>query len=356
MMTCDVCGHVNHDGLQYCENCGVELKKSTPAVAAAPATVPYASDPATPASSEPSSAPATADVLESATQTPVESVGGKVAAMVEEPIMAAVPAATESAVVNEPLTDSSINPTPSEATVNTPLEMPPLEMSPLEAPVLETPPLEPAVVEPEVVKEAMSEAAATGTVSSVQSEPVPAQDVDPSARTGPEGAVLSKTQPSSMGGEMPDAPVSSATLEQTAPVLPIIPVPADMSASTPDSSAASSGTPTPAKLGVKKFGALTGETLPLMGTNLVVGRFDPSTGPVELDVSSLPGAEHISRRHAEIYFEDGVWKVRDLGSTNGVFVKKAAEAGFSPRLQTPMPLGAGDEIAFGNMVLVFMVD
>lgn len=338
MITCDVCGHVNPDGLQYCENCGVELKKSAvltpaPAPVAAPATgVPYASDAPAPAPAESgaSSAPATAQVLEAASQTPDASIGGKVAAMVEEPIMAAVPARTEGTVINAP-TNSNTNgsstsephttPTPADATVSTPLEHPPVEMPPLE--------------------EAMSEAAASGTVSSVQSEPVPAENVHPTA------------VPSSMGGELPDSPVSSATLEGAQPV---IPVPANMSAAHVDSSTADSSTPTPAKLGVKKFGALTGETIPLMGTHLIVGRFDPSTGPVEIDVSSLPGAEHISRRHAEIYFEDGAWKVRDLGSTNGVFVKKAAESAFSPRLQTPMTLGTGDELAFGNMVLVFLVD
>ncbi len=340
MITCDVCGHVNPDGLQYCENCGVELKKSaatTPAPApAAPATgVPYASDapaPTTPAESGASSAPATAQVLEAASQTPDESIGGKVAAMVEEPIMAAVPARTEGTVINAPdsagESSSGTPPAPSDATVSTPLEHPPVKTPPLEMPPLETPSLE----------EAMSEAAASGTVSSVQSEPVPAENVHPTA------------QPESKGGEMPDTPVSSATLNNAQPM---IPVPADMSAG---SAASSSGTPTPAKLGVKKFGALTGDTIPLMGTYLIVGRFDPSTGPVEIDVSSLPGAEHISRRHAEIYFEDGAWKVRDLGSTNGVFVKKAGETAFSPRLQTPMTLGAGDELAFGNMVLVFLVD
>jgi len=321
----------------------VELKKSAvttpaPAPVAAPATgVPYASDaPApTPAESGASSAPATAQVLEAASQTPVESVGGKVAAMVEEPIMAAVPARTEGTVINAPdssgESSSSTPPAPSDATVSTPLEHPPVTAPPLEMPPLEAPLLE----------EAMSEAAATGTVSSVGSEPVPAEQVHPTA------------QPESKGGEMPDTPVSSATLEGAQPV---IPVPADMSSASTTSSGVASGTPTPAKLGVKKFGALTGETIPLMGTHLIVGRFDPSTGPVEIDVSSLPGAEHISRRHAEIYFEDGAWKVRDLGSTNGVFVKKAAESAFSPRLQTPMTLGAGDELAFGNMVLVFLVD
>ncbi len=356
MITCDVCGHVNPDGLQYCENCGVELKKSAPATPAptastpqtnapeAPVSVPYASDtPTLTDSSLTSSAPATAQVLEAASQTPAETVGGKVAAMVEEPVMAAVPAATEGAVINAPDGSSA---TPANAMGSTPVEHPPLEMPPLELAAPEQPPLETPPLE-----EVMSEAAATGTVSSVSSEPVPAQDVHPTAL------------PSSMGGELPDAPVSSTPPNNAQPM---IPVPADMSqsssaptptSSSPASSSASdSVTPTPAKLGVKKFGALTGDTIPLMGSHLIVGRFDPSTGPVEIDVSSLPGAEHISRRHAEIYFEDGVWKVRDLGSTNGVFVKKAGEAAFSPRLQTPMTLGGGDELAFGNMVLVFLVD
>jgi len=61
--------------------------------------------------------------------------------------------------------------------------------------------------------------------------------------------------------------------------------------------------------------------IPLQGPRLVVGRFDASTGPVEIDLTGVPGAENISRRHAELYFEGGAWKVRDLGSTNGVFVK-----------------------------------
>jgi len=86
---------------------------------------------------------------------------------------------------------------------------------------------------------------------------------------------------------------------------------------------------------------------------MVVGRFDPSTGPVDIDVTGLPGAEHISRRHAEIYAESGTWKVRDLGSTNGVFIKRAGEEGYSPRLQEPSELKGGDEIAFGNVVFVF---
>ncbi|GIW33478.1 FHA domain-containing protein [Meiothermus sp.] len=108
----------------------------------------------------------------------------------------------------------------------------------------------------------------------------------------------------------------------------------------------------PAKLVFKRFGALTNESIPLQGPRLVVGRFDASTGPVEIDLTGVPGAENISRRHAELFFE-GVWKVRDLGSTNGVFIKRAGQEAYSPRLVEPAELKDGDEIAFGNVIVVF---
>ena len=112
----------------------------------------------------------------------------------------------------------------------------------------------------------------------------------------------------------------------------------------------------PAKLFAKRHGALGGEPVVLAGERLVVGRFDPSSGPVDIDVSSMAGAEHISRRHAELYQAAGRWQVRDLGSTNGVFLKRAGEASYGPRLQEPAALADGDELAFGNLVFVFRQD
>ena len=108
----------------------------------------------------------------------------------------------------------------------------------------------------------------------------------------------------------------------------------------------------PGRLVFKRFGALTTEVIPLQGPRLVVGRFDASTGPVEIDLTGVPGAENISRRHAELFF-DGVWKVRDLGSTNGVFIKRAGQEAYSPRLVEPTEIKDGDELAFGNVILVF---
>jgi pSer/pThr/pTyr-binding forkhead associated (FHA) protein len=105
---------------------------------------------------------------------------------------------------------------------------------------------------------------------------------------------------------------------------------------------------------VKRHGALTGDEVLLQGQRIVVGRFDPETGPVDIDLSSAPEASHISRLHGEIYYEqDGRWMVRDLGSTNGIFVKSGSEASFGPRITEPRPLADDDEVAFGNARFIF---
>jgi pSer/pThr/pTyr-binding forkhead associated (FHA) protein len=107
----------------------------------------------------------------------------------------------------------------------------------------------------------------------------------------------------------------------------------------------------------KRFGAIVeGEKIPLTDGPLLVGRFDPETGPVDLDLSDSPEAVHVSRHHAELARgADGRWMVRDLGSTNGVFVKSSADSSFGPRIVEPKPLSNGDEVAFGNARFVFKV-
>ncbi len=238
MINCDVCGHVNPVGVQYCENCGVELRAAVPVAVVTPVVVP----------------------MTPALEVPVIEVP-----MVELPH-------TEN--IETPIIETPALETPNIETPN--IEMPPLEMPQIDLTVTETP----------VVA----------------------------------------------------APVLEKPLET-----PVVHAP----------DTGSSETLTPAKLGIKKFGSLTGESIPLLGAHLTVGRFDPSSGPVDIDVSTLAGAEHISRRHAEMFFAEGAWQVRDLGSTNGVFIKAAGQAAFSPRLQAPYRLNNGDEIAFGNMILVF---
>lgn len=111
------------------------------------------------------------------------------------------------------------------------------------------------------------------------------------------------------------------------------------------------------RLVAMRYGAPTGDEIPLLGQRLVVGRFDPETGPVDVDLSAAAESTNISRHHGEMYLDgDGQWMVRDLGSTNGIFVKGSGDASFGPRITAPSPLADGDEIAFGNARFIFRTD
>jgi transcriptional regulator with GAF, ATPase, and Fis domain len=74
------------------------------------------------------------------------------------------------------------------------------------------------------------------------------------------------------------------------------------------------------------------------GPPVVIGR-EPGDGGV-----TLPDRE-ASRRHAEVCFEDGGWRVRDLGSRNGVQVDGVTTA--------EAPLVDGRVLRIGGSVLVF---
>jgi hypothetical protein len=111
------------------------------------------------------------------------------------------------------------------------------------------------------------------------------------------------------------------------------------------------------RLAAKRYGSVTDEEIPLHGERLVVGRFDPESGPVDIDLSNSPESGQLSRHHAELYREaDGSWYVKDLGSTNGVFVKRPDSSTFGPRITVPAALNPGDEVAFGNARFIFRAD
>lgn len=80
----------------------------------------------------------------------------------------------------------------------------------------------------------------------------------------------------------------------------------------------------------------------------IVGRFDPGTGPVEVDLAGVPDAAYVSRRHAKVEHADGVWTLRDLGSSNGTFVFRDDWE----RVEE-VELVDGLQIAFGNAKFVF---
>jgi pSer/pThr/pTyr-binding forkhead associated (FHA) protein len=94
----------------------------------------------------------------------------------------------------------------------------------------------------------------------------------------------------------------------------------------------------------------------LDSSNSLIGRFDPDTGPVEVDLDGFLGDDTISRHHAEIYQEAGQWKIKDLGSTNGVFVKRLGQTRYAARIMSPETLFSGDEVAIAKIRFLFQVN
>lgn len=78
-----------------------------------------------------------------------------------------------------------------------------------------------------------------------------------------------------------------------------------------------------------------GERYPLDGPSVDIGR---SSGDIV-----LRDDRYVSPRHARMSFDGTAWSVRDLGSTNGVYV----------RLRRPHPLTHGDLLLLGLEVLQF---
>ncbi|MBS1724962.1 MAG: FHA domain-containing protein [Armatimonadetes bacterium] len=101
------------------------------------------------------------------------------------------------------------------------------------------------------------------------------------------------------------------------------------------------------RLVVKRNGAETEESFEF-NPPATIGRFDPDIGPIDIDLGSLPEGQYVSRKHAKIVSEDGVYKICDLGSSNGTYVlrddfERVDEAEISD----------GTEIALGNARFVF---
>ena len=111
-----------------------------------------------------------------------------------------------------------------------------------------------------------------------------------------------------------------------------------------------------AHITLRRGGALTSEVFQF-GSGAVVGRFDPDSGPVDVDLAPLPEASYVSRHHAEFRRDggSGQWFVRDMGSSNGTFWRAQGAGAFS-RLSGEQALSAGDEISLGNARFEFGVD
>jgi hypothetical protein len=153
------------------------------------------------------------------------------------------------------------------------------------------------------------------------------------------GAEITSVQPAegAQGAEVQQTGLESAPVGVTPPPPPVAPPVAGL-----------------ARLLLKRGGVLTGEEFPI-GGRVVIGRFHEETGPVEVDLSHLPEGGYVSRHHAEIYQDaSGQWFVKDLGSTNGTYLR-SSETGQFQRLPAnqPTPVKDGDEVVFGNVHFIF---
>jgi pSer/pThr/pTyr-binding forkhead associated (FHA) protein len=80
----------------------------------------------------------------------------------------------------------------------------------------------------------------------------------------------------------------------------------------------------------------------------IVGRQDLQSGfRPKVNLAKFDAISHgVSRKHAEILFQNGQWLIQDLGSTNGT---KVGQRRLSP--YQPCPLRHRDQIQVGSLVL-----
>lgn len=328
IIRCKVCGHANTDQVTFCEVCGAELAPSP-----------------NPASSMPSPrvvislAPSVADVADTV--------------QVQEPVQEAVKPKSEK-----------------QNTEQKPIEQKPVETKPAETEVeSQSKPSDFSQAE-EANTDSADQPPANGLtpisgVPKIQIPHIPIPEIPIPDMSAPHISVESNpaTQQNKQAAPAePEVKIIDAEPVASAHVPPPPPRPKPPVITQPLKPTSTQHAPPPtnvqrtlrlARLEVKRYGSATGEMIPLEGDRLVVGRFDPSSGPVDIDLGHLDGQEHLSRQHAEFFLNAGHWYIRDLGSTNGVYIKPKEEAKFSPRLTEPVQVQDGDELAFGNLMLVF---
>jgi pSer/pThr/pTyr-binding forkhead associated (FHA) protein len=164
------------------------------------------------------------------------------------------------------------------------------------------------------------------------------------------------------GSEMPKS-TATQNLASVAPLplplsAPITPTTSSLPAISQPTAPSVATTTLPVTSSVASTGRLIAKTpnspvseFPLDGSSAIVGKFDQV--PVEIDLENFAGSETVSRAHAEIYQEAGQWKVKDLGSSNGTFLKRLGQSRFGSGITTTEILNSGDEIAFGKVRFLF---
>lgn len=86
---------------------------------------------------------------------------------------------------------------------------------------------------------------------------------------------------------------------------------------------------------------------------IIIGRFKPGEEEVDINLENFPGSHTVSRQHGIIYREEGKWKIKDLDSVNGIFLRRSGQSRFSKRITQPEILNSGDFVAFGKVRFEF---
>lgn len=137
-----------------------------------------------------------------------------------------------------------------------------------------------------------------------------------------------------------------------APAPAAAPTPAPAAEKKPTGSATRPAKPAVSTLGNAVLRHASGQVLALDGTRseFLVGRPDPVTGITpEINLGPLDVGRSLSRRHAKILQEGGLYFVREeVGTTNGTFVN-----GERLKTGTTVPLQPGDKIRFGQVEVDF---
>lgn len=99
-------------------------------------------------------------------------------------------------------------------------------------------------------------------------------------------------------------------------------------------------------------GKSVGTEFLLTADETYIGRWDADNGIFpDVDLDTHDAEAKVSRRHARIMFEKGIYTIEDLGSTNGTYINRGRR--LIPG--NPQRLKDGDEVIVGKTFLRFRV-
>ena len=80
--------------------------------------------------------------------------------------------------------------------------------------------------------------------------------------------------------------------------------------------------------------------------DVIIGRFDGASDPVDVDLSGVPDAASIAPRHARLWLDEAGWSIEEIGAASKVFIA-------GKRLKGSGRLVNGEELCLGKARFVF---